>query len=211
MWVPPFVATLPGHHDTCARIMCALPRMNPNEQTNAIRTRKWISLPGTWISRSYARVMSSQSRSTRRERTLRTDDRRGTRRAGRAGVPASGTPDAGHVVHGPHPARLLRHRLPGDGPVPRGALAAHARPALQGARPALVQGHADPVRDRRRDRHDPLVRDGPAVARVHGHVRGGVRPRLRDRGLLVLPRGDLHRDLRLRLGPAAGAGAPGGG
>ena len=30
---------------------------------------------------------------------------------------------------------------------------------------------------------------------------------LRDRGLLVLPGGDLHRDLRLRLGPPVAAGA----
>jgi hypothetical protein len=45
-------AAFPGHHDTCARIMCALPRMKPKEQTNAIRTRRWISLPGTWIWRS---------------------------------------------------------------------------------------------------------------------------------------------------------------
>ena len=39
------------------------------------------------------------------------------------------------------------------------------------------------------------------------HVRQRVRARLRDRGLLVLPRGDLHRHLRLRLGPALAAGA----
>jgi hypothetical protein len=52
MWVPLLVWTLPGHQDTCARIMCALVRMKPNEQTNAIRTRKWSSLPGIWISRS---------------------------------------------------------------------------------------------------------------------------------------------------------------
>ena len=34
-----------------------------------------------------------------------------------------------------------------------------------------------------------------------------LRPGLRDRGLLVLPGGDLHRDLRLRLGPPVAAGA----
>ena len=47
--MPPLVSTLPGHHDTWARIMCALALMNPNEQTNAIRIRKWSSLPGAWI------------------------------------------------------------------------------------------------------------------------------------------------------------------
>ena len=36
---------------------------------------------------------------------------------------------------------------------------------------------------------------------LHGHVRRGVRRRLRARGRLVLHRGDLHRHLRLRLGP----------
>ena len=63
----------------------------------------------------------------------------------------------------------------------------------------------DAVRHRRRDGHDPLVRVRPAVARLHGHVRRRVRPRLRAGGRVVLRRGDLHRDLRLRLGPAAAA------
>ena len=37
------------------------------------------------------------------------------RRPGRPGLPAPGAPDAGDVVRGPHPAGLLRDRLPGDG------------------------------------------------------------------------------------------------
>jgi hypothetical protein len=41
------------------------------------------------------------------------------------------------------------------------------------------------------------------VAGLHGHVRERVRARLRPRGHLVLRRGDLHRRLRLRVGPAA--------
>ena len=73
---------------------------------------------------------------------------------------------------------------------------------LQGAREALVEGGADPVRGRRRDRHDPVVRVRTAVAGVHGPLRRGVRDRVRARGDLVLRRGDLHGDLRLRLGPA---------
>ena len=44
-----------------------------------------------------------------------------------------------------------------------------------------------------------------AVAGLHGHLRRGVRARVRARGHLVLRRGDLHRDLRLRLGPALAA------
>ena len=46
---------------------------------------------------------------------------------------------------------------------------------------------------------------GLLVAELHRDLRGGVRARVRDRGLLVLPRGDLHRHLRLRLGPAVAA------
>ena len=61
------------------------------------------------------------------------------------------------------------------------------------------------VRRRGRHRHDPQLRDGAAVAELHRHLRQRVRARVRDRGLLVLPRGDLHRDLRLRLGPPVAA------
>ncbi len=49
MWVPLFVSTLPGHHETCALIMCVLVRMKPKESRNAIRIRKCVSLPGTWM------------------------------------------------------------------------------------------------------------------------------------------------------------------
>ena len=45
------------------------------------------------------------------------------------------------------------------------------------------------------------------MARVHGPLRRRLRARLRARGVLVLRRGDLHRDLRLRLGPALAAHA----
>ena len=44
----------------------------------------------------------------------------------------------------------------------------------------------------------------PAFTATFGSVFGLG---LRDRGLLVLPRGDLHRHLRLRLGPALAAAA----
>ena len=43
-------------------------------------------------------------------------------------------------------------------------LPAHRRPALPHARAPLDEGHARAVRRRRRDRHDPQLRDGPAVA-----------------------------------------------
>src|SRR5215213_2458722 len=122
-------------------------------------------------------------------------------RPGPAGLPARGAPDAGAVIRGAHPACLLRRRLPGararDGvarPPPR-------RQPAAGAGPALVEGDDRRVRDRRRDRDDPVVRARPAVAAVHGHLRRRVRAGLRARGLLVLPRGDLPGYLRLRLGP----------
>jgi hypothetical protein len=46
---PPLVSTLPGHHDTWALIMWVLVRMKANVLTNAIKIRKWVSLPGTWM------------------------------------------------------------------------------------------------------------------------------------------------------------------
>ncbi len=63
-WVPPLVSTLPGHQLTCARIMCALVRMKPNDAAKDSRIRKWISLPGAWMPRSYAVATSSRNRST---------------------------------------------------------------------------------------------------------------------------------------------------
>ena len=130
------------------------------------------------------------------------------RRPGIAALPARGAADAGALAGRPHPAGLLRDRVPGDGAVPRGPLAANRRPDLPGARAALVEGDADPVRGRRRDRHDPLVRARPAVAAVHGAVGRGLRLRVRAGGRLVLHRGDLHRDLRLRLGSALASRPP---
>ena len=80
-------------------------------------------------------------------------------------------------------------------------------PAVSRARAPLVEGDARAVRRRRRHRHDPQLRARPAVAELHGDVRRRLRARVRARGLLVLPRGDLHRHLRLRLGPALAADA----
>ena len=65
--------------------------------------------------------------------------------------------------------------------------------ALPRARAPLVEGDARALRGRRRHGHDPELRDGPAVAELHGHVRRRLRARLHDRGHLVLRRGDLHR------------------
>ena len=81
------------------------------------------------------------------------------------------------------------------------------RSALPDAGAPLVEGDDRAVRRGRRDGDDPQLRDGSAVARVHGPLRRRLRARLRARGVLVLRRGDLHRDLRLRLGPALAAHA----
>ena len=139
-------------------------------------------------------------------RRLRTAGR-GDARRGPAARRGARAPDAGAVARRPHPDRLLRDRVPRDVPVRRGAVPADGRRDLQGARQALVEGGAGAVRRRGRDRDDPVVRVRAAVAGLHGDVRRGVRDRVRARGHLVLRRGDLHRDLRLRLGPAVAARA----
>ena len=82
------------------------------------------------------------------------------------------------------------------------------RPRVPDARAALDAGDGGAVRGRGDHRHHPELRDGAAVAELHRHVRQRVRPRVRDRGLLVLHGGDLHRDLRLRLGPPVAPRAP---
>ena len=71
---------------------------------------------------------------------------------------------------------------------------------------ALVEGRGGDVRGRRGHRHGAVVRVRPAVAGVHGPLRRGVRRPVRGRGHLLLPRGDLHRDLHLRLEAAVPAG-----
>ena len=83
------------------------------------------------------------------------------------------------------------------GPAPR-------RRRRAAAGPALVEGGGGDVRGRRGDRDRAVVRVRPAVARVHRPLRRGLRRPVRDRGDLLLPRGDLRRDLHLRL-EAAGA------
>ena len=62
------------------------------------------------------------------------------------------------------------------------------------------------LRGRRRHRHRALVRVRAPVAGVHRPLRRRLRDPVRDRGDLLLPRGDLHRDLHLRLEPAVAAG-----
>ena len=86
-------------------------------------------------------------------------------------------------------------------------LSAHRRRALPDAGAALDAGDGRAVRRRRRHRHDPSFEMGLLWPSFTGDVRQRVRARLRGRGLLVLPGGDLHRHLRLRLEPALAARA----
>ena len=67
----------------------------------------------------------------------------------------------------------------------------------------LVARHGRDLRRRRRDRHGAVVRDGAPLAGAARALRRRVRAPLRDRGARLLPRGDLRRDLHLRLGPSA--------
>ena len=56
---------------------------------------------------------------------------------------------------------------------------AHRRRAVPHAGAPLDADHGRAVRGRGDHRHDPVLRDGDAVAGVHGHLRRRVRPRLR--------------------------------
>ena len=56
MCVPP-TETLPGHHFTCARIMCALVRMKPKVIKKATKKRKCGSRPVSTIPCWYALPM----------------------------------------------------------------------------------------------------------------------------------------------------------
>jgi hypothetical protein len=125
---------------------------------------------------------------------------------GRSGV-------AGGSVGGPGPNGLLpglahRGRLSGcgsaaahlDGGVVRHP---HGQSGPSAAGPPLGAGDGGSLRCRRGVRDDPELRDGPAVARVDGHVRAGHRAAVRPGGYRLLHRGDLLGDLPVRLGPDA--------
>src|SRR6266540_3461498 len=111
------------------------------------------------------------------------------------GLSGSGPPAPGAVADRAHPAGVLRDRVPVDGAVRRVALSADRRRAVSHAGEALVEGDADAVRRRRRDRNDPDLRVRVAVAGLRRELRQRLRPGLLARGVLVLRRGDLHRDL----------------
>ena len=101
----------------------------------------------------------------------------------------------------------LGRRVPGDRRVHRVARpqARQPGPARPGAH--LGQGDGRALRGGRGLGHAALLRDGHPVARPDGAVRRGVRVPVRAGGLRLLHRGDLRRDLPVRLGPDVAAGA----
>ena len=113
--------------------------------------------------------------------------------------PADGTePDGVHAGVSHHP-RVARRRAAGndvDRELPRPAARRCGRAE---AGTAVVEGSGCDVRRRRGDRHGAVVRVRAALAGVHRALRAGLRPAVRDRRHLLLPGGDLHRDLHLRL------------
>ncbi len=115
----------------------------------------------------------------------------------------------------PHRPRLPRRGAAGDHPRRQLHRAETRRRRRDGAGAALVQGDGGDLRRRRRHRHRAQLRVRTAVAALHGPLRLRLRDRLRDRGDLLLRRGDLPRDLHLRLeaarrlGPLLVGGADG--
>ncbi len=120
---------------------------------------------------------------------------------------ASGAEPDGVHARLPHHPRLHGRGLPGDDADRQLHRAEEGRRGGARARQALVEGRGAPVRGRGGHRHRALVRVRAAVAGVHRPLRRRVRDPVRDRGDLLLPRGDLHRDLHLRLEAALRLGA----
>ncbi len=63
----------------------------------------------------------------------------------------------------------------------------------------MVAGDGRSGRRRCGHRNRPVVRDGATVARTDAHLRLGAGRAVRVRGDLLLPRGDLHRHLLVRM------------
>ena len=99
----------------------------------------------------------------------------------------------------PHRPLLPRGGAAGDDPGRQLHRPQTPRRRRDRAGQTLVESDGGHLRGRRRHRHRPDLRVRPALARVHGPLRRRLRDRLRDRGDLLLPRGDLPRDLHLRL------------
>ena len=131
---------------------------------------------------------------------------RGPELAAVLGARAGAQPDGVHP-RVPHHPGVPRRRLPGDDADRQLPGIAHATTRSRSAGAALVEGRGGALRRRRRHRHRAVVRVRPAVAGVHRSLRRRVRGRVRDRGDLLLHRGDLHGDLHLRLEAPVGVGA----
>ena len=130
----------------------------------------------------------------------------GRDRADGVGAGGGAEPDGVHARLPHHPG-FARRRLPGDHADRQLPRPAQGRPGCPAAGPAMVEGGCGDLRGRRSHGHRAVVRVRPALARVHGPLRRGVRRPFRHGGDLLLPRGDLRRDLHLRLEAAASVAA----
>ena len=129
-------------------------------------------------------------------------------RAGRRGGEPLPRPDADGGLAGlAHRLLVPGRRLPGDGDVRRVARSPHRRRRAARARPHVGQGDGRALRRGCGVGHAAHLRDGHPVARPDEHLRGDLRVPVRARGLLVLHRGDLRRDLPVRLEPPVAARA----
>ena len=107
----------------------------------------------------------------------------------------------------PHRPLLPRRRPAGDDPRRQLPRAEARRRRRDGAGAALVEGDGGHLRRGRRHRHRAHLRVRPALAALHGPLRRRLRHRLRDRGDLLLHRGDLPRRLHLRVEAAQRLGS----
>src|SRR3954454_19918623 len=107
----------------------------------------------------------------------------------------------------PHHPGVAGRRAAGDDADRQlqGTASRRRRRAAAGA--AVVEGCSRDLRGRSRHRHRAVVRVRAALARLHRPLWRRVRGAVRDRGDLLLPRGDLRGDLHLRLEAPAAVGA----
>ena len=174
-------------------------RLSPPRSLRRSPNRRGARCPLGRRRRTCSDTARHPARSHGRDRLL---DEPGGLRPGRSALLAAGAADAGIVVCGAHSIGLLRDLASRHGLIRRVAVSAFGRSGLPDAGPAMVTRHVDPLRGGCDHRNGVEFRDGAAVAELHRDIRERVRPRVRDRGLLVLHRGDLHRYLRVRVGPA---------
>ena len=179
-------------------------RLSPPRSLRRSPNRRGARCPLGRRRRTCSDTLRHPALSHGRDRLL---DEPGGLRPGRSALLAAGAADAGIVVCGAHSIGLLRDLASRHGLIRRVA----------------VSAFGDPVYRTLARRWSRVMLTLFAVGVITGTVLSfemgllwpnftgtfgeRVRPRVRDRGLLVLHRGDLHRHLRVRVGPAVPAGS----